>query len=100
MRSPSTSLGTRHHDVHVSADADLRRWKVTRGGRVMSRHRTQGTAVRAARREALRHGVDLVTHGPFDSAAGFCGLTHGKRDGRIRSKDSYGNESTTRDTEH
>ena len=75
----------RHHDVHVSADANLHRWKVTRGGRVMSHHRTQATAVRAARREALRHRVDLVTHG---------------RDGRIRSKDSYGNESTTRDTEH
>ena len=74
-----------HHDVHVSADANLHRWKVTRGGRVMSHHRTQATAVRAARREALRHRVDLVTHG---------------RDGRIRSKDSYGNESTTRDTEH
>jgi len=75
----------RHHDVHVSADSDLRRWKVTRHRRVMSRHRTQATAVRAAKREARRHRVDLVTHG---------------RDGRIRSKDSYGNEGTTRDTEH
>ena len=74
-----------HHDVHVSADLDLHRWKVTRGGQVMSRHRTQANAVRVARREARRHRVDLVTHG---------------RDGRIRSKDSYGNEGTTRDTEH
>ena len=76
---------TRHHDVHVSADRDLHRWRVTRGGRVMSRHRTQPTAVRTARREARRRRVDLITHG---------------RDGRIRSKDSYGDERTTGDSEH
>lgn len=41
-------------------------------------------AVRAGARAARRHAVDPVTHG---------------RDGRIRSKDSYGNESSRRDTE-
>jgi hypothetical protein len=66
----------------------------------MSRHHTQASAVRAATREARRYRVDLVTHGPFGSAAGSCSLAHGTRDGRIRSKDSYGNESAARDTEH
>jgi hypothetical protein len=42
-------------------------------------------AVKAATREARRDRVDLVTHA---------------RDGRIRSKDSYENEGSTRDTEH
>ena len=40
--------------------------------------------MRAGARAARRHAVDLVTHG---------------RNGRIRSKDSYGNESPQRDTE-
>ena len=40
---------------------------------------------RAGIREAKRRRVDVVTHG---------------RDGRIRSKDSYGNESPVLDTEH
>jgi hypothetical protein len=40
--------------------------------------------VRAGRRTAKRDHVELVMHG---------------RDGRIRSKDSYGIESTTPDTE-
>jgi hypothetical protein len=78
------SLGT-GHDVHVCAESERYGWKVTQGGQVLSRHRTQGNAVRAARREARRHRVDLVMHG---------------RDGRIASKDSYGNEGATRDVEH
>ena len=53
--------------------------------RDVSNHHTQATAVTAATRVARRNGVDLVTHG---------------RDGRIRSKDSFGNESSARDTEH
>ena len=68
------------HDVHVIVSR-VRRWKVTQGGRTLSSHRTQRTALGAAR----RHRVDLVTHG---------------RDGRIRSKDSFGNESAAHDTEH
>ena len=58
---------------------------MTQGGRTLSKHRKQATAMRAAKRVARRHCVDLVTHG---------------RDGRIRSKDSFGNESAARDTEH
>ena len=59
-------------------------WNVVHGGRVLSRHRTQEKALAAARRIARLLSVDLVTHG---------------RDGRIRSKDSHGNESAVKDTE-
>ena len=59
-------------------------WNVTHGGRVLSRHRTQKKAVAAGRRVARLLRVDLVTHG---------------RNGRIRSKDSHGNESAVKDTE-
>jgi hypothetical protein len=51
----------------------------------LSHHRTQRYAMKVGRHVARRRGIDLVTHG---------------RDGRIRSKDSYGNESSRRDTEH
>ena len=44
-----------------------------------------GGAAPQVRRQAKRRRVDLVIHG---------------RNGRIRSKDSYGNESPVRDTEH
>jgi hypothetical protein len=74
---------TNRHDVHVVVNR-VPRWKVTQGGRTLSHHRTQRTALRAARRAARVHRVDLVTHG---------------RNGRIRSKDSFGNESAARDTE-
>ena len=60
-------------------------WNVTHGGRVLCRHRTQRKAAAIGRRLARLLRVDLVTHGS---------------DGRIRSKDSYGNESVARDTEH
>jgi hypothetical protein len=76
---------TTHHDVHVVAEPDSTGWRVKQGGRTLSHHRTQMGAVKAATREARRDRVDLVTHA---------------RDGRIRSKDSYENEGSTRDTEH
>ena len=75
----------RRRDVHVAANDVRSGWKVTQGGRTLSNHRTQETALTAAKRVARRNGVDLVTHG---------------RNSRIRSKDSFGNESTARDTEH
>jgi hypothetical protein len=75
---------TRRRDVHVSVNR-VRRWKVTQGGRTLSNHRTQETALTAARRVARRHRVDLVTHGGH---------------GRIRSKDSFRNESGARDSAH
>ena len=76
---------TTHHDVHVVSDPDRACWTVRWNGRTLSRHRTQADALIAARRVAKRHQVDLVTHGG---------------NGKIRSKDSYGNEGTTKDTEH
>ena len=75
---------SKQHDVHVTVNR-VRRWKVMQGGRTLSNHLTQETALSAARRVARRDGVELVTHG---------------RNGRIRSKDTFGNESAVRDTEH
>jgi hypothetical protein len=76
---------TRNREVHVCAYSDGNRWVVRRGRRTLSRHRTQATAVKAAQRTAKQHQADLVTH---------------DRGGRIRSKDSYGNETARRDREH
>jgi len=67
----------RKHDVHVVKSVGGTSWRVSQGGSTVSHHRTQSNAVEAARREARRDGVGLVTHG---------------RDGRIRSKDSFGSD--------
>jgi hypothetical protein len=74
----------RTHDVHVVANS-TGGWNVTRAGRTVSHHRTQEKAVSIGRRVARRSRVDLVTHG---------------RDGRVRSKDSYGKEGSALDREH
>ena len=76
---------TRLPDVHVLTDAGRLLWKVMQGGRTLSWHLTQRAAVRWGRRAAGHDRVDLVMHAV---------------DGRIRSKDSYGDESPRRDTEH
>ena len=86
---------SRAHDLHIIRRGQSRRlgrsarrkaeWYITRSGRTLSEHRTQKYAMTVGRRLACRTGVDLVTHG---------------RDGRIRSKDSYGNESSKSDSEH
>jgi len=76
----------RKHDVHVTKTPTGSRWRVSQGGATISTHHTQSNAVDAARREAKRDGVDLVTHG---------------RDGRIRSKDSFGRDPMSqRNREH
>jgi len=62
-----------HHDVHVLTDAGQLVWKVMQGGRTLSWHLTQWSAVKAGRRAAQRSRVELVTHA---------------LDGRIRSNDS------------
>jgi hypothetical protein len=75
-----------HHDVHVVRGGNKRgAWEVRQRGRTLSRHRTQRTAVKIGARRARRDHVDLVTH---------------SLNGKIRSKDSFGNESIVRDTEH
>ena len=75
---------SRRDDVHVLPNFDDG-WYVAQSRRILSRHRTQEQAIAAGRRAARRRRVDLVTWNV---------------DGRIRSKDSYGNESPVRDTEH
>jgi uncharacterized protein DUF2188 len=78
-------MARRSHDVHVSKQGPSS-WKVTQDRERLSTHRTQANAIQRGTSEAKRDGVDLVTHG---------------RDGRIRSKDSYGNDPLPpRDREH
>jgi len=72
-------------ELHVFRCQDGRGWVVSSRGRTLSRHRWQRTAVGAAIRAAKHRRLDVVTHGS---------------NGKIRSKDSYGNESPVRDTEH
>lgn len=62
-------------------------WQVIREGadRASSIHGTQGEADVRAREIAIREGVERITQG---------------LDGKIRSKDSFGNESKRKDTEH
>jgi hypothetical protein len=72
-------------DVHVSKKGDG--WKVTVGGQEVGEPlRTQKEAIDAAKPLAQREQSELVIHG---------------EDGKIRSKDSYGEDSRSRrDTEH
>lgn len=60
-------------------------WPVKQDGELLSTHRTQAAANAAARHEAIKDGVERITQG---------------RDHKFVSKDSFGNESKTRDTEH
>jgi hypothetical protein len=72
-------------NVHVVRDKN-NNWQVKQGGERISTHQTQGNAIKRGEAEARRDGVDLITHG---------------RDGKIRSKDSYGNDpNPPRDREH
>ena len=84
-RWPRHRVSPRQWKAGPSGPAPTFRWIVASGARRLSRHRTQAAALRAAIRLARRRQVDVVTHG---------------RHGRVRSKDSYGNESCVRDTEH
>jgi Uncharacterized protein conserved in bacteria (DUF2188) len=76
-------MGKDQHVVHRDG-----RWFVLGAGnsRATSAHRTQTDAERRAIEIAKNQRSDVVVHG---------------RDGRIRSKDSYGNDpESRRDTEH
>ena len=75
----------RTHDVHVVPNASVGGWNLTRRGRRLRHCATQEEASYHGRRCARRWRVDLVTH---------------RLDGRIRSKDSYGNEGPAKDTDH
>jgi hypothetical protein len=73
-------------DVHVVRQPGGTQWNVKQGGEKISTHRTQGNAIDRGKQEAKRDHVDLVTHGT---------------DGKIRSKDSYGNDpNPPKDREH
>ena len=77
-------MGRKTHDVHTSKDGN--RWKNTQDGQRVSTHNTQAAAIERGKSEAKQDRVDHVVHG---------------RDGKIRSKDSFGNDSNPpRDTEH
>ena len=75
-------IDRRRREVHVYRDSDSGRWIVSSAGRRLSGHYRQATAVRAGRRAARKRRVDLNTH---------------TLNGRIRTKDSHGNESSRRD---
>jgi len=72
-------------DVHIVRKSDSSRWQVKQSGDVQSSYRTQQAAIARGKGIARDDKVDVVVHG---------------REGKIRSKDSYGNESPVRDTEH
>ena len=75
----------RKKNVHISRNTSGR-WKVTQGGATRSTHKTQKSAETAGRTIAKKYRADLVTHG---------------RDGKIRSKDSFGNDpKSIQDTEY
>lgn len=71
-------------EIHVVKNPDGG-WDAKKGNRVLSTSRTQAIAIKKGKARAGADRVDLVVHG---------------QDGKIRSKDSYGNESGRRDTEH
>ena len=80
-----TRMAARKGDVHVSKGG-AGGWKVTQNSRTISTHQKQSTAIERGTRAARQDKVDLVTHG---------------RDGRIRSKDSYGKDpNPPKDREH
>jgi hypothetical protein len=62
-------------DVHVVPDGD--RWKVEHDGAAIDTFETQAAAIAAARSVADDEACELVIHG---------------EDGRIREKDSHGND--------
>jgi hypothetical protein len=71
-------------DIHVVKNPDGG-GDARKGSQVLSTSGTQANAIKKGKARAGRDRVDLVVHG---------------RDGKILSKDSYGNESRRRDTEH
>ena len=73
-------------DIHVVPHKDGWARKKEGAGRAGSVHRTQKEAQDAAREQAKRERVEVVTH---------------RKDGRIRDSDSYGNDPfPPRDRKH
>lgn len=78
---------SRGGDYHVGKDKDTGDWRLerTKSERASGLFDTQREAAARGRELAEKAKVDLVIKG---------------EDGKIRSKDSYGNESPKRDKEH
>jgi len=75
----------RKKNITVGPSGDGK-WDVDRGGEAISTHRTQQAAIEKGRPIAKREETELIIKG---------------RDGRIRSKDSYGPDpESIKDTEH
>ena len=74
-------------NIHISLNKGLgRKWKVAQGGQTLSTHNTQKAAELKGRKIAKKNKSDLVTHGS---------------NGKIRSKDSFGNDPLSiKDKEH
>lgn len=77
----------RNKSVHISLNkGNGRKWKVTQNSKVLSTYNTQKAAENTGRGIAKKTHTELVTHGI---------------DGKIRSKDSFGNDpSSIKDKEH
>jgi len=72
-------------NISVGPSSDGK-WEVNRGSARVSTHRTQGAAIDKAKPIAKREKTELIVKG---------------KDGKIRSKDSYGNDPRSiKDTEH
>lgn len=72
--------------VHVTSTGDGWKVKSVGAGRAVKITGTQAEAIQVGRRVATNRGAELVVH---------------RTDGRIRSKDSYGNDPfPPRDKEH
>lgn len=81
---PRATRSRRDQDVHVFFEnslADPPEWRVRYRGADVAAADQQWIAIAAAQAVARRHRCDLVVHG---------------RDGRIRRKDSYGEDSPRR----
>ncbi len=71
--------------IHISKNKNGG-WKTTKNGKVLSIYKTQKNAIDKAKSIAKKDRGEVVTHG---------------RDGKIRSKDSYGNDpNPPKDKEH
>ena len=80
-----THMPKRNNEKHVVRN-QASQWEVKQGGFSISVHRTQAEAENSAIRLAKIDGTEVVVHG---------------RDGKIRSKDSYGNDPRSiKDREH
>lgn len=73
------------HPKPVFVSPDGSSWVVQQGGRILSKHHLKDRALESGRREARADRTELIEQ---------------NRKGVIVSKDSFGNESQTKDREH